>query len=164
MVHVILAVAGCVAVGAAVTYYFVSNDGNAKREELLRKMEAVLDALSKKAEKLKSEKEAAEAFCRAAMTNMEEMRAYCEELKKELAQTLKERDDLAAEVKRWRECEGTVASGIAVIGFSKVLLSANFDHENAIKNLDSRIERIGITTLRLENKGPDTAGATARLI
>lgn len=138
MVPVILAAAGGIAASAAITYYFVSNHGNAKREELLRKMEATLGALASKAEALKEAMRRAEAATRAAEAENRELRENFEELQKELARTEHELADLTTEIERWRASSGTLLSGVAVVGRSKMLYKGKWKHDRVINYLDER--------------------------
>jgi chromosome segregation ATPase len=142
MLPLILATVGAAAVGSAVTYYFVSNDGNIEQVKYLSTLETALKALLEKAEKLKAAKQFADAQAKAVGADAQKWRDRCDQINEELAKALAERDEYAAEIKRWRESDGGVVSGIAVIGMSKVLYDANFSHETAMKNLKERIDQI----------------------
>lgn len=148
---VVGALAGAAVAGLAV-YYFVSNAGNASRTELIQKMEATFKALLEKAEKLKQAKEEAERASQEASADAQRWRTRHEELEKELAETLKEKDDLASELKRWRECDGSVTSGTAVIWHSLVLSGAHYSHKKAITNLEARLKQIEASTRQFDNQ------------
>lgn len=148
MVPVILA-AGGAAVGVAITYYFVSNHGNAKREELLRKMVETLDVLAKKAEALKKAKQTAEAAAVATEAEKRAMKEELEVLREELARTQQEMADLSAEAGRWRASTGTWTSGLSVVALSGVLYKAKWQHAWAISYLEERIRDVKLSTLQL---------------
>lgn len=142
MLPLIIATVGAAAIGSAVTYYFVSNDGNIEQVELLSTMETAMKELLEKAKKLKAAKEFAEAQTKRDATDAQKWRDRCNQINEVLEKTLAERDEYAAEIKRWRESDGGVVSGLFVIGMSKVLYDANFSHETAIKNIKERIDQI----------------------
>jgi len=144
---VVLASAG---VAGLVMYYFVSNNGNARQTELIQKMEALLKALLEKAEKLKKAKEEAERASQKASADAQWWRTRHDELEKELAETLKEKDDLAFELKRWRECDGSAKSGAVVIWDSLVLSGARYSHKKAMANLDARLKQIQDSTRQFD--------------
>lgn len=149
MLPVILA-AGGAAVGVAITYYFVSNHGNVKREELLRKLGETLDVLAKKAEVLKKAKQAAEAAATATEAEKRAMKEELDVLREELARTQQEMDELSAEAGRWRASTGTWASGLSVVTLSGVLYKAKWQHAGAISYLEDRIRDVKLSTLQLD--------------
>lgn len=134
---VLLAGAG-VAVGAAITYYFVSNNANAKREELTRQMEATLRALVEKAEALKEAIRTREEALRAAAETNAAMAADIETLRKMLKQTEQELDSLRTETDRWSVIPSSFASKLALVTGSGVLRKAGWKHDKAMAYLVER--------------------------
>jgi len=127
-----------VAVGAAITYYFVSNNANAKREELTRQMEATLNALVDKAEALKEAIRAREDALRAAAETNASVAAEIETLRKKLKQTEQELDSLRTETDRWSVIPGSFASKLALVTGSSVLRKAGWKHHKAMTYLVER--------------------------
>jgi|GEM_PF-5663358 len=152
MIPVLLGIAGGAVVAGLAVYYFTSNAGNANRTELIQKMEAVLQALIAKAEALKKEKEEAQRASQQASADAQMWRTRHDELEKELAKTLKEKDELASELKRWRECDGSWISGTGVIRHSLTLSCAHYSHKKAITNLETRLKQIETSSRQFDNK------------
>ena len=126
------------AVGAAITYYFVSNNANAKREELTKEIEATLRVVLEKAEALKEAVRAREDALRAASESNAQMAAEVEALRQELTRTEKEVDNLQAEVLRWRENPKSLVGRVVLVAGSSLLRQVGWKHENAITSLVER--------------------------
>jgi len=149
MLPAILAAGSGIAVSAAITYYFVSNQANTKREELTRKMAATLEVLFQKAEALKAAVRAREEALRAASTANAEMAAELAAMREELERTTMEMDRLRTEFGRWRMSSGTFTSGLRIIPRSRILYKSGWKHEKAIAYLDERKNEAQATVLRL---------------
>jgi len=149
MVPAILAAGSGIAVSAAITYYFLSNQANTKREELTRIMAATLEVLFQKAEALKAAVHAREEALRAASTANAEMAAELAAMREELERTITEMDSLRTEAGRWRMSSGTFTSGLCIIPRSRILYKSGWKHEKAIAYLDERKNEAQATVLRL---------------
>ncbi len=130
---VIVAIVISAAVGGAVIYFFVSNKAGARREEYMHEVNAVLDLLRQKAEKLverirKLEKETTEA------------RREKERLETELSATKRELEKLKAEAANWQQAESAhgLTTRVALVRSSAVLSAVRYRPKKALQHLKER--------------------------